>query len=87
LCQKFQKIESISFKNNEKLISQTAVHLSLTQADGMAVEKVLYITAEDEAEAERIEAAIRELLLQNNHVGLVAASRALWKLLTEQKQK
>ncbi|MFZ6029767.1 MAG: DUF6079 family protein [Chloroflexota bacterium] len=86
LCQRFQKVESISFKGKDKPVHQTAVHISLTQSDGMEIEKVLYLTPEDEMEAERIEAAVHDLLTQNNHIGPFAASRALWKALSEQKE-
>ncbi len=87
LCARFQRVESIAFRTNEVTPFQTAFHLALTASDGLEVDQVFYISEEEAGKAESLEIEIIELLRQNGRVGLLAASRAFWNILSEQKQQ
>ena len=64
---------------------RSAIRIAVTRQDGVEVDHVLYVGAEEEAQAAEIETVIGGILQKTNRVGLVAASRALGKALSAAK--
>ncbi|MGH9460704.1 MAG: hypothetical protein ACRD1X_05775 [Vicinamibacteria bacterium] len=80
-ARQFQRVEAMTFdavKDKER----SAIRVAVTRQDGVEVDHVLYVGAEEEAQAAEIETVIGGILQKTNRVGLVAASRALGKALS-----
>jgi hypothetical protein len=81
---RFQRVESAAFQKGERPRHAEGVRLAVTHADGDEREQVLYFTAEEEAEVQRIQRKFGSALTKNKRLTLVAASRVIWESLTKQ---
>ena len=55
--------------------------MALTSQDGTEVDQVLYLKADEEERASKLEESIAQLLSGEKRVGVAAAARALWRQL------
>ena len=82
LVRQFKRVEGFTFgANSDKETS--ALRLSITQQNGMEVEQVVYLSKDEESQAAKLESDFARLLGETKRVGLVAASRAIWKELVQ----
>jgi len=82
LAHQFRHVQSVIF-SNIGASQGTAVRVAVTQQDGTEVAQVVFIDPDEEPLAANIEATISGLIRDSKRVGLAAASRAIWKELSE----
>lgn len=80
LARQFQRVEAMTFGGAPDPAG-SAIRVAVTLRDGMEVDHVLYVGNDEEPRAAEIEVAISRILSGADRVGLVAASRAIAKLL------
>jgi hypothetical protein len=85
-ARQFQRVEAMTFDANN-VGESSAIRVAVTRQDGVEIDQVLYVGAEEETRVAEIEAQIVEIFQKTNRVGLVAASRALGKALASPKDK
>lgn len=79
---RFRRVESFAFDCSDK--QDHALRLAITQPDGSERERVVYYSEEEGAAIKRIEASIVAQINASGRVGLAAAARVCWKLLSEE---
>jgi hypothetical protein len=84
LCTRFQHVERIAFAAPGFTADSRAFRLAVTQSDGTEVDQVLYLAESETEHAEALAQQMRALMQQNGRIGLAAASRAVWQVLTEE---
>jgi hypothetical protein len=84
LCSIFHRVESIAFATPGFLPDNSAFRVAVTQSDGTEVDRILYINENETEQTEELVSQIRALMQQNERIGLVAASRAVWQALAEE---
>lgn len=80
---RFQRVESITFAQFPDQSPDLAMRLSITQVDGSEADRVVYVTSEDQARVGEIENRFAMVLKECPTLGLAAATRCLWKALSE----
>jgi len=82
LISRFRRVESIGFGKSKIKTNESAVRVTITQADGGEIDDVIRISQSDESRVAEIERQITTLLLDQKRLGLAAAARAFWKALS-----
>jgi len=85
LCTWFRRIEATLFKENGHDNGDSAIRIAVTQSNGKEVNRVLYVTPEEEEEIMRIQAEIMKFLMYNRRAGLIATSRAFLQMLSQEE--
>lgn len=86
IVSKFKRVESILFKSKGKYNIGSAVRIAITQADGAEVEQVVYLSNDEKAQADEIEAEVTAVIKKDKRVGLAAASRVFWKMMSDKEK-
>lgn len=81
LSGKFMRVESLTFRTNTRVHSDSAVRVAVTQLDGREVDRVIRVPQGAEEEVRQVEAEIARLLQMHGSIGLAGASRAIWEVL------
>lgn len=84
LCTRFHRVESITFEKLRGQSTESAMRLSITQIDGSEADRVVYVSKEDEVRVGEMENNLAALLSNSPKLGVVAATRFLWKVLSEE---
>jgi hypothetical protein len=85
LCTWFLRMEAILFKENLLGNGNTAIRIAITQSSGKEIDRVLYISSEEEEEIMHVQEEIMRLLMYNRRMGLIAASRAFLDILSQEE--
>ncbi|TMQ20804.1 MAG: hypothetical protein E6J90_15675 [Deltaproteobacteria bacterium] len=80
IARRFRSVESMQFPSGSER-SATALRVAITRPDGSEMNKVLEFTSDDEIAVRELESQLATLLRKNQRIGLVAATRAVWKEL------
>lgn len=83
LCTWLHRVETTLFKGNLYGNEDSAIRVAVTQSNGKEIERVLYISSEEEEEIMHIQEEIMKFLMYNRHAGLIAASRAFLQILSQ----
>jgi hypothetical protein len=87
LVERFQRVESVLFsKKGNRPQNSTGVRLAITQSDGSERERVIYFTPDEEDKLTQLQNEVSNLLSKDRRLGLAAASRAIWKTLSERNK-
>ncbi len=86
LCTWFLRVEATLFEENRLGDGSTAIRVAVTQSDGKEIDHILYISSEEEEEIMPIQEEIMHLLMYNKRIGLIAASRAFLRILTQKER-
>jgi hypothetical protein len=88
LIERFQRVESVVFnKKGNHPPNSTGVRLAITQSDGNERERVIYYSPDEEDELTQLQNEVSSLLSKDRRLGLAAASRAIWKTLSEKNKE
>lgn len=60
--------------------------MAITQSNGTEREQVVYFRSEEESQLKQLQNELDDMLLKHKRLGLVAASRVIWKLLSEKEE-
>lgn len=85
LITRFHHVESIIFSKVKNTKTSTGIRLSITQSDGTEHEQVIYFGSEEENQLKQLQNELTDMLSKHKRLGLVAASRVMWKLLSEKE--
>ncbi|TLD41179.1 MAG: hypothetical protein JETT_2561 [Candidatus Jettenia ecosi] len=85
LITRFHHVESIIFSKVKSAKTSTGIRLSITQSDGTEHEQVIYFRSEEENQLNQLQNELTDMLSKHKRLGLVAASRVMWKLLSEKE--
>jgi hypothetical protein len=80
---RFRRLESFAFDCAET--QDHALRLAITQPDGSERERVVYYSAAEGDAIEKIESDIIACIDTAGRVGLAAAARVCWRLLSEER--
>jgi hypothetical protein len=83
---RFHHVESIVFAAGKSPRNSVGVRLSITQANGVEHEKVVHIIAAEEEQIRALQLQFEVILQTDSRLGLAAASRAVWKTLSDAKR-
>ncbi len=86
LCAWFRRVEATLFNENQLGNGSSAIRVAVTQSNGKEVDRVLYISSEEEEEITHIQEEIMQLLMYNRRAGLIAASRAFLLILSQEER-
>ncbi len=86
LARQFLRVESTIFVAGDTGSSH-AMRVAITCQDGSEVEQVVYLEGRELARANELESTVAKLLAKEGRIGLVAATRALWKCLDKPEKK
>jgi hypothetical protein len=86
VCTRFRRVESIAFDKFQGGGAESAMRLSITQADGSETDRVIHVTQDDEIAVCDMENRLTELLNRSPRVGLAAVTRVLWKSLSQENR-
>jgi hypothetical protein len=81
LIRKYRRVESLHFSGKTNPSSGSAIRVSLTVSNGREQERVVYLSAEEDSEADRISRQICSIIGNNEKVSISAMSRVIWGLL------
>lgn len=87
LCERFQRVESIAFTARKSSDNESALRVSITKSDGSEIDNVIYVMEGEEERVAEIEEKIVLLLGKTERVGLAAAARAFWKVLSQKGER
>jgi hypothetical protein len=87
LAARFQRVESVTFANRKRTGNGSAVRIAVTKPDGSELDRVLYVSVDEEPKVEQVETAVAALLARTERVGIAGASRAIWKAMSKLKGK
>lgn len=85
LCNRFQHVEATLFHKNLHRHDESAIRIAITQSDGREFDQVLFAMPDEEEIVKDIEGEILKIIEYNKNIGLIAASRVLWQLLSQEK--
>lgn len=85
LITRFHHVESIIFSMIKNTKTSTGIRLAITQSDGAEHEQVIYFRSEEENQLKQLQNELTDMLSKHKRLGLVAASRVMWKLLSEKE--
>ena len=83
---RFQRVESIAFAGANSSQDAVGVRLSVTQANGVEQEQVIYFNANEEHQVRDLQKQFELLLTKDRRLSLAAASRAIWSKLAKEEQ-
>jgi hypothetical protein len=83
VCSQFRRVEKLAFGAGGNANYTASLRLAITQSSGIETDRIVHIREEDESLINDLERQITETIRKAPHVGLAAATRALWKLLGE----
>ncbi len=83
---RFQRLESVTFLSRKRAANGSASRVAITQPDGTEVERVVYVSRDEEAKVADIEARIVAAVGTSGRLGVAATSRALVKSLSQMKE-
>ncbi|MCP4583785.1 MAG: hypothetical protein GY839_19415 [candidate division Zixibacteria bacterium] len=83
LAPRFQKIEGMIFDKSDSDSEMSGLRVTLTQPDGQECDRVIYIDSKEHEETIILQDSFEKSIKRNRRVGIIAASRALWKNLSE----
>ena len=86
LITRFHHVESIIFTKVKNTKASTGIRLAITRSDGTEREQVVYFRSEEESQLKQLQNELDDMLLKHKRLGLVAASRVMWKLLSEKEE-
>jgi len=86
LCTWFRRVEATLFNENRLGNGSSAIRVAVTQSNGKEVDRVLYVSSEEEEEITHIQEEIMHLLMYNRRAGLIAASRAFLQVLSQEER-
>jgi len=86
IANRFINVESIVFKKGKSSRNGTGVRLSITKADGNEHEQVVYFNSDEEKSISALQKRFEEIIVNDQRLGLAAASRALWNTLKKEKE-
>lgn len=84
MCGRFLHVESITFRTNGEQYSDSPLRISLTQLDGAEADRILYFPESAADKISEIEERLAEVLSDSPAIGLAAAARVMWKLLSKE---
>ena len=87
LAERFQRVESVLFNKGSSPKNSVGIRLAITQSDGTERERVVYISPEEESQLKHLQNEVTNLLSKDSRLGLAAASRAIWKTLSEKPKE
>ncbi len=87
LCTWFRRVEVTLFNENRLGNGSSAIRVAVTQSSGKEIDRVLYVSSEEEEEITRIQEEIMNLLMYNRRAGLIAASRAFLQILSQEERE
>ncbi|WBO86857.1 hypothetical protein [Hymenobacter yonginensis] len=84
LAAQFARVEAIVYNRSKfkGTVEGESVRIALTQPTGQERKKVIHLTPEEVKDANELQDVIAGLLRDKGLVGMAAASRALWQLLS-----
>lgn len=85
LVRRFLRAEALAFELGAEGRAADAYRVAITRADGTEVDRIVQVGAGDARKVAKLEAYLTELLSKDAEVGLVAATRAFWKVLSEKQ--
>ncbi|MEX1096285.1 MAG: hypothetical protein WED34_09565 [Planctomycetales bacterium] len=80
LARQFRRVESTLFAGAGAVVGD-AMRVAITSRDGTEVEQVVYVDAAEQAKVAELEAHVTYLLNDEGRLGVVAATRAIWRRL------
>jgi len=80
-------VESVLFNKGSSPKNSVGIRLAITQSDGTERERVVYISPEEESQLKHLQNEVTNLLSKDSRLGLAAASRAIWKTLSEKPKE
>ena len=84
LVDRFKNVESIVFDPSEHMnSSNNGCKVSITKSTGEELSKVLYYSEEDMDSLNKLQNLMSELIANNPKLGVIAASREIWKNLSK----
>jgi hypothetical protein len=83
---RFHRVESIMFAGGKLPKNSIGVRLAITQASGFEHEQVVHSTATEEKQLSALQEQFEALLINDKRLGLAAASRAIWKVLSTERK-
>lgn len=86
LCTWFRRVETTLFKESRIGDGKMAVRVAVTQSTGKEVDRIIYVSSEEEEEIRPIQEEIMRIMRYNRHAGLIAASRALMQVLSQEER-
>lgn len=88
LVAQFIRVEAVVYSRSKYKggAAGESVRIALTQPDGQERGQVIHLSHEEMEQAQGLEQTITELLRNHGRIGMAAASRALWQLLTVTEQ-
>lgn len=87
LCSWFHRVEATLFNEYQYEYGSAVIHLAVTTSDGREIDQVLYVEPDEVKEAEELQKKISDILDKNGRIGFFAASRVLWQMLSQSKEK
>lgn len=84
---RFMRVEGMLFEKGHAAGNTEGVRITLTRSDGRECERVVHIDRTQESMIKEMEAEIVRLVSTGDNAGLVAASQALWKVLSQEGDK
>ena len=85
LITRFHHVENIIFSKVENTKTGTGIRLAITQSDGNEHEQVVYFMSEEENQLKQLQNELTTTLSKHKRLGLVAASRVMWKMFSEKE--
>lgn len=82
LAGRFHRMEAITFAGGKRAKGTIGVRLAITQLNGVEHEGVVHFTLDEEDQLLVLQRRFEALLENDKRLGLAAASRALWKSLS-----
>jgi hypothetical protein len=82
LSSRFCHVESMAFNKHGQDMGISALRLSITQPDGSEVDRVVYVSDQEQSKVAEIENKVIALLRDTTSVGVAGATRALWTALS-----
>lgn len=83
LTAQFLRVEAVTFSKVDQAHDGESVRLALTHSDGQERDQVIHLAPEHVEEVEVLQKQLRELLGDHGQVGMAAASRVLWEMMTQ----
>jgi hypothetical protein len=79
---RFHRVESMTFARRKRTANGNAVRVAVTRPDGAELDRVLYTSAAEEPRIAELETEFSAMLTRSKRIGIAAASRALWKAMS-----
>ena len=83
LASSFKHVEAIHFAKSPATKGSKGIRLSVTQYNGIERDKVLFCNPQEEQILSEIQEQIQKIIRKHGHIGLAAASQAVWNELSD----